>query len=996
MTRQTSPSLVHRENVLEDHLCKRLITRLGYRLRTNADYDVAKALDTGLLLEFVQRTQPTEWSRLVAQYGASVETAYLDGIERARKAIGTIGLLRQGLKFLPGIKFDVTAFAPASGVNADLVSRYEENILSVIRQVRYSARNGNEIDVVLFLNGIPVVTIEIKNKPTGTSLRDAEIQYRRDRSPANEPLLEFKRGAVVHFALDDDNVSMTTRLENGKTRFVPFDRGRNGGAGNPEITGDFRVGYLWADQPSMPAVFSREILLQVLGSFVHPDNGERDNGKKVKPSIIFPRYHQLNAVRAILADAKTKGPGQNYLIQHSAGSGKSNTIAWTAHRLIALHDDADKAIFDTVVIVTDRIVLDRQLQGTVAQFEQTARLVKKIDGTSRQLKDAIEAGARIIVTTIQKFGTEHLSELATQRHRKFAVLVDEAHGSQSGATAAALGAALGGGDSGNTIEEMIAEHQRSRGPQSNVSYVAFTATPRNVTIERFGRPAPNGIMQAFHTYPMRQAIEEGFILDVLQSYMTYKAYYALEKVVDDDPELNGRRARPKVARFAALHPTAIDQKVWVIVEHFRRHVMSELGGSAKGMVVTGSREAALRYYRSMRDHIEEQGYDDMVPLVAFSGELEVDGQRYTEAGVNGFAETELPDKFDTTDAFKILIVAEKYQTGFDQPKLCAMYIDRKLAGLQAVQTLSRLNRTAPDKRRTFILDFQNDVEEIKKAFRPYYQATTLEERSDPNLVYTLEDRIRGFGVVDRDDIDQFARVYFKGNLTAQDRVALQALLRPAIDRFEAESEERQEEFRQLAKSFTRFYAFVAQIVRLSDTDLEKMDAYIGYLLRLLPDREIPGDVEITDDMLRLRAFRLVKLEEENASLEGEDGVPIAPITEFGAKPAADEEEEALSEIVQAFNDRHGTDFRPEDMQKFEEDGDTVADDEDMSEMLRNNPRDVVFPEFSRKVFNQLVRRLHRENKLSNIIMTDPVVRERLTKHLFDRAVKRVAQPGMRQ
>ncbi|RYB02142.1 type I restriction endonuclease subunit R [Lichenibacterium ramalinae] len=982
---------VHREEVLEKHFVERLVKAQGYELRTASDYHVGRALDSGPLLRFVQETQKSEWDRFVAQYAGSSEQAFLEGVERARKATGTIGLLRQGLKFVPGIKFDVCAFAPASGVNADLVTRYGKNILSVIRQVRYSARNGNEIDVVLFVNGIPVVTIEIKNKPTGTTLRDAENQYRKDRPPANEPLLEFKRGAVVHFALDDDNASMTTRLENGKTKFVPFDRGRDGGAGNPDIPGDFRVGYLWADQPEMPAVFSREVLLQILGSFVHVEKTEDDKGTK-KQAVVFPRYHQLAAVRAIVADAKAKKSGQNYLVQHSAGSGKSNTIAWTAHRLISLHDDVDQPVFNTVVIVTDRIVLDRQLQGTVSQFEQTPGLVKKIDGTSRQLKAAIEGGARIIITTIQKFGTEHVKELAGQRGRTFAVLVDEAHGSQSGANATALGAALGGGDPSATVEEAIAEHQRSRGPQPNVSYVAFTATPRNVTLERFGRPGPGGRMRAFHAYPMRQAIEEGFILDVLQSYMTYKAYYSLEKAVDDDPEMNVRRARPKVARFASLHPTAVDQKVWVIVEHFRRHVMADIGGQAKAMVVTASREHALRYHQSMRDHIAEQGYTDMKALVAFSGELEVDGHRYTEAGINGFSETELPGRFDAEQDCRVLIVAEKYQTGFDQPKLAAMYVDRKLAGLQAVQTLSRLNRTTTDKRRTFILDFQNEVEDIKGAFEPFYQSTTLSERSDLNQVYVLENKLRGSSIIDRDDVEAFARIYFKGDLTAQDRIGLQALLRPAIDRFEEEDEGRQEEFRSTARSFSRFYAFVAQIVSLSDTDIEKLDAYVGYLLRLLPEREVPGDNEITDDMVRLRAFRLVAREEQDASLTPTAGRALDPITEFGGG-IAEEEEEALSEIVRVFNDRHGTDFRPEDMRKFEEDGDTVADDEDMTEMLRNNPRDVVFPFFNQKMFNALVRRMQRENKLGNIIMTDPVVRERLTRHLFDRAVSRTAKPG---
>src|SRR5690625_2434256 len=707
-----SASTIHREVVLQDHLLACLVAEQGYEARPAEAFDRELALDRELLLRFLQATQAEEWQKLEAGYGTSAEAEFFRQLEKALKERGTLGVLRHGLKLIPNIRLALCFFQPASNLNPALTRLYEANILSVMKEVRYSRRNENALDLVLFVNGLPVATLELKNLLTGSSFKHAEKQYKTDRSPAGEPILTFKRGALVHFAADEDNVSMTTRLLNGRTRFLPFNRGRDGGAGNPDVPGDFRVAYLYRDLPDGSAVFGPEKWLSVLGRFIHL---EKKNGRE---ALIFPRYQQLDAVTKLLAHARREGPGQNYLIQHSAGSGKSNTIAWTAHQLITLHDDADQPIFNTVIIVTDRIVLDRQLQDTVAQFEQTAGVVKKIDGTSRQLKQAIQQGARIIITTIQKFGTEHLQEATGQKQRRFAILVDEAHSSQSGRSAQALSEALTReAGSSEDVEDLIAAYQQSRGPQPNISYLAFTATPRNVTLERFGVTGPDGLPQPFHLYSMRQAIEEGFILDVLQNYMTYKAYYELEKAIEDDPELQGRKGQQRVARFAALHPAALGQKVEVMVEHFRRHVRREIGGQAKAMLVTRSREHALRSYFALRDYIQQQNYEDMAALVAFSGELTLEGESWTEAAVNGFAETELPARFDGPD-YQFLVVADKYQTGFDQPRLCAMYIDRKLARLQAVQTLSRLNRSMPGKADTYILDFQNTIEEIQEAFKP--------------------------------------------------------------------------------------------------------------------------------------------------------------------------------------------------------------------------------------------------------------------------------------
>ncbi|KAA8610223.1 type I restriction endonuclease subunit R [Salipiger aestuarii] len=986
MTTTHTTADIHQEKVFEAHIIACLTQNQGYIERDcPSHYDVAHALDPELLFRFLKDTQPEAWQVLEDHYSAQAEAEVLKRLDKALKDNPAHVVLREGLKLVPNIRFALCFFKPASNLNPDLTRLYQANILSVMRQVTYSAKNKNAIDLVTFVNGIPVATLEVKNLLTGQNVKHAEKQYRQDRSPAGEPLLTFKRGAIVHFAVDQDNVSMTTRLMNGKTRFLPFNRGRDGGAGNPDVPGENRVAYLYKDLPDTKAVFSREVLLDLMGRFIHL---ERSGGKEV---VIFPRFQQFDAVRKVLADARSKGAGQNYLIQHSAGSGKSNTIAWTAHQIINLHDAGDQPLFDTAIIVTDRLVLDRQLQNTIGGFAQTEGVVKKIDGTSRDLKDAILKGARIIITTIQKFGTEHLATISGQGGRNFAVIIDEAHSSQSGKAAQAMSDALTrDATSSDEIEDMVLAFQKARGPQKNISFLAFTATPRKVTLERFDRIGPDGTPHPFHLYSMRQAIEEEFIVDVLKNYTTYGAYYQLEKTIEDDPAFKGRKAQSRVARYASLHPTAIDQKVEVIVEHFRRHVAGKLNGQAKAMIVTQSREHALRYWQQLNRYIEDKGYADLKALVAFSGDLTVDGNVWTEATANGFAETELPKKFDT-DEYQILVVAEKYQTGFDQPKLVAMYVDKKLAGLQAVQTLARLNRSYGKDKPTFVLDFQNTMEEVKEAFAPFFEATALEERTDLNQIYDLEQRISSSTYFHKDEVERFADQFFKGDLTTQDRLKLEGTVRLAVDRFELDEDEaQQEEFRQLLKSFQRFYAFVAQVVSLNDAWLEKLYAYTAWLSRLLPSRDVPADITITDDMLTLSAFKLQKGEEGSASLNAGDTRTLDPITEFGANPYTEEEEKSLSEIIDSFNERHGTQFSREDFLRFERVTRDIMDD-DMTEMVKNNPADVVYNAFSQAFFQGMVRAFQQDNEMRNIVMTDKDARDQATRHFFKRAQRQARE-----
>lgn len=992
----TSPAIsatkLHTEEAVERHLVDQLVNRQGWIERPYTTFDRRLAIDPGMVERFILTTQPDAWQKLCDQYPGKERETLARQVEARLRAVGTLEVLKQGITIVPGIKISLCAFKPTSGLNRNTLRAYEGNLLTVMRQVRYSMSNENAIDVVLFVNGLPIATLELKNTLTGSTYQTAEMQYRKDRSPNGEPLLTFKRGALVHFALDQDNVSMTTHLNNGKTRFLPFNRGRQGGAGNKDIDDEFRIAYLYRDLMEGKAVFSREVLLDILNTFVLVDEVEQPDGTK-KRTTIWPRFQQLDAVRTLVEHAKEHGAGQNYLFQHSAGSGKSNTIAWAAHHLATLHNDKDQAIFDTVIIVTDRVILDRQLQQTVKSFARTAGYVAAIDGTSRQLKAALEKGAKIIISTIHKFATDQLSVLRNEAGKRFAIIIDEAHSSQSGKHADSMARVLADGDMTeeeaeiDATEQALLELQRLRGPQANLSYLAFTATPKNVTMERFGRQGPDG-PEPFHLYSMRQAVEERFILDVLRNYQTYKSYAKLEKAIEDDPKLLERKSSKKVARFIDFHETSMIQKAEVIVEHFRRHVLPEIAGQAKAMVVTSSREHAIRTHQAINKYIAENGYTDVRALVAFSGDINVDGQSYTEPGINGFSETELPKQFDGAQ-FNVLVVADKYQTGFDQPKLVAMYIDRRLSGLQAVQTLARLNRIYPDKEKTYILDFRNTIEDIQTAFKPYYNVTKLEDISDPNQVYNLEARLKAFGVLDESEIDRFVDRFMTATKRVDERPILEGIVRQAVTRFSTNLDDGdQEEFRQVLASYLRFYSFIAQVVNLGDTNLERLHVYGTWLKRVLPTRQAPQGEDVTDDMLDMSAYRLQKDgEPQNASLGAEDTLALTPIDRFGANPYTEEESKTLTEIITAFNARHGTEFSEEDYIRFEAVNEDILGDDSWADMLRNNdPRDVR-PRFDAEFMRRSISAFKRDGAMRNAFMQDQEARDMLMGLMFKRAVR---------
>lgn len=876
----------HKEDKFEDAIEHVLIKSGGYSKGDSKSYDMEKALFSDLVISFLQNSQSKNWNALEKILGANTEATVINELCKELSFKGSLDVLRHGFKCF-GKTFRIAFFTPNTKLNQQAWDDYEKNILTITRQVHFSPKDPDKsLDVVLALNGLPVITVELKNPMTGQTVENAINQYKFTRSP-NDPIFRFKERALVHFAVDPDLVYMTTRLAEKDTRFLPFNKGHNMGAGNPPVDKNYKTSYLWEE------VLQKDSLLDILARFMHLEVIEEEykvkkkSIKKVKETMIFPRYHQLDSVRNLIGDAKDKGAGYNYLVHHSAGSGKSNSIAWLAHRLSSLHNAKDEKIFDTVVVITDRLVLDQQLQDTIYQFEHKQGVVKKIDKNTQQLATALSTGVPIIISTIQKFPfiAQAIDTLAKKGQditidtsgKRFAVIVDEAHSSQSGETAMELKKILNKGgieaavadqlldsdddDMSDEAKEAMFAEMLKRPKQENLSYFAFTATPKYKTMAVFNEPGKNG-KAPFHLYSMKQAIQEGFIMDVLENYTTYKTYYGLIKAIADDPDVPKKKAAKTLARFMSLHPHNISQKVEVIIEHFMNFTRHKIGGKAKAMVVTPSRLHAVKYKLAFDKYISDKGYDGIKSLVAFSGSVEdpdIPDKVFTEVSMNGgIKEKELPKKFNTGE-YHVLIVADKYQTGFDQPLLHTMYVDKRLSGIQCVQTLSRLNRIATGKEETFVLDFINEREEIFKSFKPYYEDLEMGQDTDPHLLYEIEHRLKDYKIYTEGEVTDFCNVWFKNRSqpSGGDHKIMNSIIDIAVERFTKLEEEEQEDFKSKLVSFRHLYAFLSQIIPYQDSGLEKLYTYLRFLLTKLPKRKT--EAFQLDDEVALKYYRLQKL-----------------------------------------------------------------------------------------------------------------------------------------
>ena len=973
----------------------------GWKLGDPADYNRELALYTSDCLDYVKTAQPNTWGKYKKLYPSNPDKAFIDKLaaqlskanphatDKSLRTFGTLGVLRHELRD-KSASFKLCQFKPEHGLNPETQAMYEGNILRVVPELVYSpyatdahfAETGAKtkawrIDLVLFLNGIPIVTMELKSE-FKQAVDNAIKQYKRTRLPKHpetnkpEPLLTFKRGALVHFAVSQYEAYMTTRLAGAKTHFLPFNQGtKDGGAGNdqPEDIDTYATAYLWNE------VLAPANILQIIGRFIHLEiktEEDWDGRKTKKETLIFPRYHQWDLVTRLVAASHDEGPGHKYLAQHSAGSGKSNSIAWTAHQLSSLYDDKSEKVFHSVIVVTDRTVLDDQLQDTISQFEHADGVVGRINrdegqgSKSEKLAHALEHSQPIVIVTIQTFPfvIDAIENSANLKERCYAIIADEAHSSQSGRTAGKLKAVLTSEmkdeDVDVSAEDMLTASVEARRTSPNLSYYAFTATPKSKTLELFGRlpnpdepPSKSNKPRAFHVYSMRQAIEEKYILDVLRNYTNYKVAYNLaQKITSADTEVNSKKAKVKLGQWVRLHDYNIAQKVMVIVEHFRGTVMGLLNGHAKAMVVTGSRKEAVRYKLEFDKYVQKKAYSQLRAMVAFSGEVRFSatdphaegliGEKFTEAGMNpGLKGRDMRDAFDTND-YHVMIVAQKFQTGFDQPKLCAMYVDKKLGGLDCVQTLSRLNRTYPGKEETYVLDFFNVPEEVLEAFQEYYQTADLLDVSDPNLIWDLYEKLREAGIFLWTEVTRFSEVFF---VKSKSNAAISNVCKPAVERWQKRYAQAQADYTKHKElfehakslgdaifianaetdmkaskleldalgifkadlvSFTRYYEFMSQIVDYDSHDLERLSLYARHLAPLLREKT-PDDDIIDLSSVELSHYRLSKIKQQDLLMVKEGAAGIYGGGELGTGKPRNREEEFLSQIINRLNDLFVTD-----------------------------------------------------------------------------------------
>lgn len=1004
---------MHTEQHFENEIEHSLLTEGGYQQGLAKDYEKSTALFPADVVAFIQTTQPKLWARLEMLFQDKAQDELIKALNQELNIKGSLNVLRNGFR-VANRTAKMAYFAPNSTLNETSQQQYNANIVKITRQVITEC--NERIDMVISVNGIPVSTIELKNEmsATGWTVEDAIHQYRTERNPQGK-LFEFKKRALVHFAVDTQEVYMTTKLEGEGTRFLPFNRGFNDGKGNPPVENDVRTAYLWHE------VLRKDSLMELIGRFLHLSREERkirtDSGFRyiTSESMIFPRFHQLDAVRKLIAHTKTHGAGKNYLIQHSAGSGKSNTIAWLAHHLASLHNANDEKIFNSVIIVTDRVVLDRQLQETVSQFEQTDGVVQKIDKDTHQLTAALAANVPIIITTIQKFPYvmhsiqtkakhgEHIS-LDTEGKR-FAVIVDEAHSSQTGETAGELRQVLNKSgieaviaaefldldedeQANIEVQKNILREQFKRSRQDNLSFFAFTATPKWKTLALFDEPNEQG-ETPFHSYSMKQAIEEGFILDVLANYATYKQYFRLLCTADSGIELPKHKAKKELMRFVNLHTSAISQKVEIIIEHFQSVTRHKIGGYAKAMVVTNSREAAVRYKLAFDEYIAEKGYEGIKSLVAFSGKVilpEQTEKEYSEPSMNsGIKETELPEQFDS-DNYQVLLVADKYQTGFDQPLLHTMFVDKVLSGVQAVQTLSRLNRTAKGKEDTFVLDFVNDHEAIYDAFKPYYQRTALGDIPSDEKLASLGNTLDEWKIYTQSDIDEFANIWFSGRTTPtnSEHKKLNAVIDKAIEKYKhisddpEHNEEQQKLFKSQLQSYLNLYLFVSQILPYADSIHEKRYVYLKALMMKLPRGKQSEKLDLSK-MAILQYYRLQQIGEGSIKLNEGEAEPQKGSTDVGTGQVSLTEE--LDKLIKELNEAFTTEFTLADQLFFESVEKFARENPDIVDAANNNPLSSFMDYFNTKIDDLLVGLFEQFGESVAKVLNNPQIKHKVCRRL---------------
>lgn len=946
-----------------------------------------RALDAATLVNFVQTTQPKAWERFERMCNSDSTAKFAKVFNDAVDRLGMVAVLKHGFKHR-GISFKVAFFKPESGLNESAADRYAKNVCRCIRQFHFAETGNQTIDMVLDVNGIPLVGIELKDQFTGQDVENAMRQWREDRDPRCR-CLKFNTRMVAFFAVDLENVYMTTKLEGAKTFFLPFNQGsagagNDGGAGNPANARGYATSHLWE------VALQKDSLLDIVNKFLHLEVKEEteldargNEVKRKRERIIFPRCHQLDSVRKVIADVRENGTGKNYLVQHSAGSGKSNSIAWTAYRLASLFVD-DAPLFDSVVVVTDRRVLDSQLQETISGFDHAIGSVVTIgkDKTSADLRDAINGGARLIVSTLQKFPV--IYEQVESKGKRFAIIVDEAHSSQTGTSALKLKSALAdkrdaleeyaeieaeAEDAASNWEDQLADELASHGRHRNLTFVAFTATPKEQTLEMFGDEWPDGTFHPFHIYSMRQAIEEGFIMDPLANYVSYSEAVELARTVPDNPDVPSSPTLKLLRKYKELHPYALGQKAEIIVETFRNVTRTKIRGKGKMMVVTASRLATVRYYHEIKRYMQKKGYDDIEVLVAFSGGISdpadgPDGPEYTEPSLNvghdGQRVAESQTKAEFHNYGDVLVVAEKYQTGFDEPLLHTLVVDKKLKDVKAVQTLCRVNRIHPDKEDTYILDFVNKPEDIQKAFERFYTETSLSEQINTDLLYQVQTDIRGYGLYDESDIEAAAEIVFtdgKGKSQSNVQGKLAAVLKPAVARYNELDDDSRYQVRRKVRSFCKWYTYITQIVRMFDRDLHKEYVYLSYLRHLLKVEKIP--VEAVDDKVEMRFYKLKREFEGSISLESGGGV----LEPGGAAKTVvpDKKRDPLQVLVDKFNEQWAGNFTEGDRVVIDTLWKRIADNPQVADTIRRDGRQVFESSLLPKVFDEEARRAYVEN-----------------------------------